>query len=194
MLEVPELYDSEDRGGGPQRVGPGICSSRVGGWESGYAELRKEAWGALPGVETLKGRTLRLEGLNSCQEFCIERHSHCAAMRGIWMYRVIECAAFRFSIRNLYPVQSCGFGFQGFEAPSRTTKSLSVSVGLEVRLARWMGIGDATGGEREGNRKLGAYENVETKVGLRHRRWNSSATVSTPTVEIRGWPKGELTR
>jgi len=72
-----------------------------------------------------------------------------------------------------------------------------------------MGIGDATGGGREGNRKLAervlyvyadlsAYENVETKVGLQHRQWNSSRngehTTPTITTEIRGWRKGELTR
>jgi len=48
VLEVPEFY--EGCGGELQCVGPGICSSCVGRWESGHAELRKKAWVMLPGV------------------------------------------------------------------------------------------------------------------------------------------------
>ena len=53
VLEVPELY--EDCGGDLQCVGPGICGNCVEGWESGHAELRKQAWTTLPGVFGLKG-------------------------------------------------------------------------------------------------------------------------------------------
>jgi len=52
VLEVPEFY--EDRGGDLQCVGAGICSKCVDGWESGHAELRKQAWATLPGVFGLK--------------------------------------------------------------------------------------------------------------------------------------------
>ena len=48
VLQVPEFY--EDRDGELQCIGPGICSGCVNRWESGHAELRKKAWGALPGV------------------------------------------------------------------------------------------------------------------------------------------------
>ena len=48
VLQVPEFY--EDRGGGLQCVGPGICSNCVGRWESGHAELRKEVWAMLPDI------------------------------------------------------------------------------------------------------------------------------------------------
>jgi hypothetical protein len=41
VLQVPEFYD---RGGDPQSVSPDICSSCVGRWESGHADLRKKAW------------------------------------------------------------------------------------------------------------------------------------------------------
>ena len=53
VLEVPEFY--EDQGGELQRVGPGICGSCVGRWESGHAELRKKAWAMLPNVFGLTG-------------------------------------------------------------------------------------------------------------------------------------------
>ena len=53
VLQVPEFY--EDCGGDVQCVIPGICSSCVGRWESGHAELRKKAWAALPGVFGLNG-------------------------------------------------------------------------------------------------------------------------------------------
>ena len=52
VLQVPEFY--EDCGGDLQCVGPGICSSCVGRWESGHAELRKNVWAKLPGVFGLK--------------------------------------------------------------------------------------------------------------------------------------------
>ena len=48
LLQVPEFH--EDRGDGLQHAGFGICSNCVGRWESGHAELRKRAWGMLPGV------------------------------------------------------------------------------------------------------------------------------------------------
>ena len=48
LLEVPEFF--KDHGGDGQPIGPGICSSYVGRWESGHAELRKKAWVMLPGV------------------------------------------------------------------------------------------------------------------------------------------------
>jgi hypothetical protein len=53
VLQVPGF--SEDCGGDPQCVGPGICKSCVERWESGHAELRKKAWGMLPDVFGLKG-------------------------------------------------------------------------------------------------------------------------------------------
>jgi len=53
ILQVPEFY--EDCGGELQCVGPGICGSCVGRWESGHAELRKKVWGMLPDVFGLKG-------------------------------------------------------------------------------------------------------------------------------------------
>ena len=54
VLEVPEFY--EDCGGDElQCVGPGVCASCVGRWESGHAELRKKAWAMLPDVFGLKG-------------------------------------------------------------------------------------------------------------------------------------------
>jgi len=53
VLEVPEFY--EDQGGELQRVGPGICGSCVGRWESGHAGLRKKAWAMLPDVFGLNG-------------------------------------------------------------------------------------------------------------------------------------------
>ena len=53
LLQVPGFY--EDCGGDTKYVGPGICSRCVERWESGHAELRKKAWGTLPGVFGLKG-------------------------------------------------------------------------------------------------------------------------------------------
>ena len=53
LLQVPEFY--EDRGGDLQFVGPGICDSCVGMWESGHAELRKQVWATLPDIFGLKG-------------------------------------------------------------------------------------------------------------------------------------------
>ena len=52
VLEVPEFY--EDQGGELQCIGGGICSSCVGRWESGHAELRKKVWGMLPNAFGLK--------------------------------------------------------------------------------------------------------------------------------------------
>ena len=52
VLEVPELY--EDHEGDLQCVGPGICGNCVEGWESGHAELRKQAWATLPDIFGLK--------------------------------------------------------------------------------------------------------------------------------------------
>ena len=46
VLRVPEFY--EDCGGDLECVGPGICSSCVGRWETGHAELRKSVWAKLP--------------------------------------------------------------------------------------------------------------------------------------------------
>jgi len=53
VLQVPEFY--EDRRGGLQCTGPGICSLCVERWESGHADLRRKAWATLPGVFGLKG-------------------------------------------------------------------------------------------------------------------------------------------
>jgi len=52
VLQVPEFY--EDCGGELQCFGPGICGGCVERWESGHAELRKEAWAALPRIFGLK--------------------------------------------------------------------------------------------------------------------------------------------
>jgi hypothetical protein len=52
VLEVPEFY--KDRGGGPQCISPGICSSCVERWERGHADLRKKFWAMLPDVFGLK--------------------------------------------------------------------------------------------------------------------------------------------
>ena len=48
LLQVPEFY--ADCGGDLQCIGPGICSSCVGRWESGHAELRKKVWATLSDV------------------------------------------------------------------------------------------------------------------------------------------------
>ena len=53
LLQVPEFY--EDCEGDLQCIGPGICRSCVGRWETGHAELRKKVWATLPGVFGLKG-------------------------------------------------------------------------------------------------------------------------------------------
>ena len=53
LLRVPEFY--EDHEGDLECVGPGICNSCVGRWESGHAELRKKVWAMLPEVFGLKG-------------------------------------------------------------------------------------------------------------------------------------------
>ena len=53
VLQVPEFY--EDCGGDLECVGPGICSSCVGRWETGHAELRKNFWSKLPDIFGLKG-------------------------------------------------------------------------------------------------------------------------------------------
>ena len=53
VLQVPEFY--EDCGGSVQCVSPGVCSGCVERWESGHAELRKQAWAMLPDVFGLKG-------------------------------------------------------------------------------------------------------------------------------------------
>ena len=58
---------------------------------------------------------------------------------------------------SFYPLQYRGFGFQRVEAiqqhETNHSRMLLVSAELEVRLARWLGVGGAMGGEREGNRK-----------------------------------------
>ena len=51
-LQVPDFY--ENRGGDVPCVGPGICNGCVERWESGHAELRKEAWSTLPDAFGLK--------------------------------------------------------------------------------------------------------------------------------------------
>ena len=52
VLEVPEFY--ADHGGDRLCMGPGICGSCVGRWESEHAELRKRAWATLPVVFGLR--------------------------------------------------------------------------------------------------------------------------------------------
>ena len=52
VLQVPDFY--EDRGGDLECVGPGICSSCVGRWKAGHAELRKNVWAKLPVIFRLK--------------------------------------------------------------------------------------------------------------------------------------------
>ena len=52
LLQVPEFHG--DRRGDLQHAGLGVCSNCVEGWKSGHAELRKKAWGMLPGVFGLK--------------------------------------------------------------------------------------------------------------------------------------------
>ena len=52
VLQVPEFY--RDSRGSTVRVFPDICRSCVERWESGHAELRRRAWGRLPGVFGLK--------------------------------------------------------------------------------------------------------------------------------------------
>ena len=52
VLRVPEFY--EDCGGDLECVGPGICSSCVGRWETGHAELRKSVWAKLPVIFKLE--------------------------------------------------------------------------------------------------------------------------------------------
>ena len=53
LLQVPEFYENYEDD--LQCVGPGICGSCVGRWESGHAELRKKVWAMLPGIFGLKG-------------------------------------------------------------------------------------------------------------------------------------------
>ena len=53
VLQVPEFY--EEREGGTQCVGPGICGNCVERWGRGHAELRKKAWAMLPDVFGMNG-------------------------------------------------------------------------------------------------------------------------------------------
>ena len=53
VLQVPEFY--EDREGGPQCVGPGICGNCVEWLESRHVDLREKVWAMLPDVFGLRG-------------------------------------------------------------------------------------------------------------------------------------------
>ena len=96
---------------------------------------------------------------------------------------------------NLYPLQYRGFGFQRVEAilqyETDHSRMLLVSAELEVRLARWLGVGGATGGQREGNRKLtermphvcadfSATKTLRQKLGHTTVNGTLSAKASTP--------------
>ena len=52
-LQVPEFY--QDRGGKTVFIFPKIFRSRVEGWESGHADLRKKVWSMLPDAFGLAG-------------------------------------------------------------------------------------------------------------------------------------------
>ena len=53
VLQVPDFY--QDCDGELRCVSRGICSSCVGRWESGHADLRKRAWAMLPNAFGLNG-------------------------------------------------------------------------------------------------------------------------------------------
>ncbi|KAF9646040.1 hypothetical protein BDM02DRAFT_3119247 [Thelephora ganbajun] len=52
VLQIPEFYGDSD--GDVVRVFPDTCGGCVRRWESGHADVRKKAWGMLPGVFGLK--------------------------------------------------------------------------------------------------------------------------------------------
>jgi len=59
--------------------------------------------------------------------FSFNTQMYCKAA-AVWMYRVIECAVFPFSIRTLYPSQYHGFGFQRKVLPAVGNRSFQDAV------------------------------------------------------------------
>ena len=64
VLQVLEFYG--DHPSDLQDPGPSICSSCVGKWESGHAELRRKTWATLPDIFGLKDQIDQVSNSITC--------------------------------------------------------------------------------------------------------------------------------